>query len=480
MPLNCERSLVITLEESLLFAEASGDFNPLHVDPIAARRTQFGGTVVHGIHALLRSLDVIIEHQGWSEWAPLALTATFSNPIHTGTSFTVRWTVDADQQRVRVSAEVESRPAFSLTIASAANPRGSTPTTIPTSRWSVTTPREVDFPPETTQGEVPVAADPALLTRLLPTLSGLAPPAWVADLMASTRIVGMECPGLHSIYSGLKLRRIENASPGDVATMQFELERLDPRFRLSRLRIRGSQLEGTLDTFFRPPPVQQPTLAEIAERVRPDEFAGQRALVIGGSRGLGETAAKVLLAGGAEVTITFAHGKADAERVVEEARRAGHRCDSQRLDVTASAEEFAARSTDTDYTHAYFFASPHIEKNSTGRWNQAAFQSMSDFYVRGFAALVEALGRSAAGRPSMRWFYPSTVFLDSAEPGFAEYCAAKSAGEAIAGHLARTNAVRISTPRLPRMRTDQTSGLIDVPMNEPSAVLLEAFRAFCA
>ncbi len=43
----------IPFEDSLAFAELSGDHNPLHVDPIAAPRTQFVGTVVHGIHAVL-------------------------------------------------------------------------------------------------------------------------------------------------------------------------------------------------------------------------------------------------------------------------------------------------------------------------------------------------------------------------------------------------------------------------------------------
>ena len=39
------------------FAQLSGDRNPMHVDPVAARRTLFGRPVVHGIHMLLRSLD---------------------------------------------------------------------------------------------------------------------------------------------------------------------------------------------------------------------------------------------------------------------------------------------------------------------------------------------------------------------------------------------------------------------------------------
>jgi len=38
----------ITQQQSQEFAELSGDYNPLHVDPLYARRLQFGNTVIHG------------------------------------------------------------------------------------------------------------------------------------------------------------------------------------------------------------------------------------------------------------------------------------------------------------------------------------------------------------------------------------------------------------------------------------------------
>ena len=50
---------VVSQELQERFAALSGDRNPMHMDAVAARRTQAGLPVVHGIHTLLWALDSI-------------------------------------------------------------------------------------------------------------------------------------------------------------------------------------------------------------------------------------------------------------------------------------------------------------------------------------------------------------------------------------------------------------------------------------
>ena len=47
-----EITIMVTQEDITRYADASGDHNPLHIDPAFAATTQFGGTIAHGMLVL--------------------------------------------------------------------------------------------------------------------------------------------------------------------------------------------------------------------------------------------------------------------------------------------------------------------------------------------------------------------------------------------------------------------------------------------
>ncbi len=49
----------ITQEQLHAYAEASGDHNPLHLDPDFAAKTQFGGTIAHGMLVLAFASEML-------------------------------------------------------------------------------------------------------------------------------------------------------------------------------------------------------------------------------------------------------------------------------------------------------------------------------------------------------------------------------------------------------------------------------------
>ena len=329
-------------------------------------------------------------------------------------------------------------------------------------------------------GTLPTGMDPALFASLFPALAAAGPaPLMAAELLASTRLVGMECPGLHSVYCELKLARAEPGGEG--AGLRWVVNKADARFKKVRVGLQGQAWAGTLDAIFRDAPVLQASLADLAKQVDAQRFAGQRALVVGGSRGLGEVVAKLLLAGGAEVTLTYASGQAEAQAIQAQAHAAGGTCHTLQLDVTRLPDSAGiAALAAVRFTHLYYFATPAIAKGQPLQWSEALFDRFQQFYVRGFMqlglGLVAAQAAQATGAAPLRVLVPSSVFIDQPVRGFAEYGAAKAAGEAAAAHLALTGKARVLMPRLPRLRTDQNSDPADPEVQDPVPVMLKVLH----
>lgn len=311
-------------------------------------------------------------------------------------------------------------------------------------------------------GQTPASVEPSRAATMFSALAARLPARQFAVLLATTRIVGMECPGLHSMFSSLRLAFPGGGDP----VVRWRASRANERFSSIEVTIDGAGVEGVLATFFRPPPKAQPTMAELAACVVPGEFAAHRALVVGGSRGLGEVASKLLAAGGAQVCISYASGVDEATRVCAETAAA-----SVRWDVTADD----APALPWAPTLVCFFATPHIAVDKAVAFSSVKFERFAQFYVVGFHRVVQqALG---AGDAPLAVLYPSTVFLETGEPNMAEYCAAKAAGEELCRQLVRRfPRLRIAAPRLPRVQTDQTSGLLPVPAQPPVDVLLPVLR----
>ena len=120
-------------------------------------------------------------------------------------------------------------------------------------------------------------------------------------------------------------------------------------------------------------------------------------------------------------------------------------------------------------THCYYFASPTILPTNCATLAKDVFMDYSRYYVYSFERLASILLEK--GRGNLTFFFPSTKFIDHPQKGFAEYAAAKAAGEDICGKLASQYASsRFIWRRLPRLRTDQTAGLMPVEVADPIEV----------
>ncbi|MEO9229491.1 MAG: SDR family NAD(P)-dependent oxidoreductase [Devosia sp.] len=455
------------------FAAASGDHNPLHVDPEIARRLIAGGTVTHGVYAFLWALEEYFKTGG----QPLdALNARFRRTISAGEE--IRLTRRDAPKSISISLESAVEEVASIVLsgnliteANSAEMRRGRPSR---GQPSMRTFGELGG----LSGEVPITADPSDLRREFPSVVAALGELPTAAIMALSPVVGMKAPGLHSIFTGIDI-----ALAGDNASgsLQWRVSRVISPIAPIKLEVEGGGLRGHLDAVIRPAPVSQPGMREVEAAVSRDEFVGHRAIIVGGSRGLGELVAKLVAAGGGVSAITYFKGEADAKRVAFEIEARGGSCKTLPLDVgNSNSVETAIKSdASTSATHLYYFATPLIAKLGTDVFDVAAFNRYSDTYVGAFVNFTTQLHRSAA-RP-LHVLYPSSTYVAEPPKGFAEYVAAKGAGEAACNYLSRTRAdLDIVVHRLPRLETDQTASLIPKHLGSSLVEMTSVVRAMHA
>jgi len=242
------------------------------------------------------------------------------------------------------------------------------------------------------------------------------------------------------------------------------------------INVKAPGIKGAVKSFLSPLPQQQAGYAEVQKHVRIDEFAGQRCLIIGGSRGLGEVASKLLAAGGAQVKITYHQGLKDAQRIVEEIGAGGGSAQCFSFDVLNPPNDLRKTlGRQWAPTHLYYFATPSIFIASKGSFSSGLFKRFCDYYVTGFLNTVRVLHSQAGGLQKI--FYPSSRAIDEPAGNTGEYAAAKIAGEALCAFLEKTNpGLRIHKPRLPRLATDQTISILSIKNEDPAPLMLKNLR----
>ncbi|MET0555693.1 MAG: MaoC/PaaZ C-terminal domain-containing protein [Vicinamibacteria bacterium] len=440
------------------FAAASGDWNPAHVDPLAARRLIAGGPIVHGLHALLWALDGAAAGPGLAR-----VRCTFRQPVRVGERATATPHTGGDGT-LEIAIQSGGRDALEAAVEwGPAQPEVAVRTAPARAEPELLTADDI----ASAQGALDVASGD--LHALLPGLAGRLSAGALAALVSVSRLVGMQCPGRFSILRALDLR-FDGAAPGP--TLRWRVLRFDPRFSSVRIGVEAGGFEGTVDAFLAPAPSVQPGTADLGALVERGAFADARALVVGGSRGLGEVAAKLLAAGGADVRVTYRDGVRDAGRVCDDIRAAGFRAEPRRLDVLDP--EAPAGLGGWRPSHLLYFATPHIALAESARFSAELFRRYGAYYVEGFVRLVEAI--AADGAP-LAAFYPSTAALDEIQPKALEYASAKAAGEAACRHLERLYPrLRVEVIRLPRVRTDATATVMPVEAAEAATVMRDVLR----
>jgi acyl dehydratase/NAD(P)-dependent dehydrogenase (short-subunit alcohol dehydrogenase family) len=438
------------------FAALSGDSNPLHMDQIEARRTQVGLPVVHGMHTLLWALDCIASASPGGA-VPSSIRVDFTSFLFVGQTASLSQLTDAPNRRATVSAAGLAIMTVELRYGTQRETKAGVLQASPEDVLTPDRPFELEMADLAMQrGAVGFATEPTELEAAFPAAAAWLRGRRLTALACCSRLVGMVCPGLHSIFNRVDVNLVDEGDAPEL--LKFSVTNVDLRFRNVRMAVTGGGILGTLVATARQPPTRQPSMSEISGSLEPGSFAGAKALVVGGSRGLGELTAKILAAGGADIIITYAKGRADGDRVATEINAWGGHCEAFHYDALRSA---AAQLTDriNSITHCYYFATPTIFRPSACVFVKDRFHEFVQFYVDGFYDLCAAF--QAEAKSGVRIFYPSSIFVGDLPVGMSEYVMAKAAGEVLCNEINQSfTGIGVVCSRLPRIATDQTVSLL--------------------
>lgn len=461
-----------TEKDLLQFAELSGDFNPAHLDSSFARKTIFGEVAVHGIFAALKALDLCFND--FSDIIYIKeLLFRFKKPIRLAKKYEIK----VEKQIKGIwKINVLHGGEICISIAICYGETDSLQHTILKSDPIdfLRTPKVCEpISSRGLSGCLQLSNVMSRVEKIFPTLAHNFSEVQIAVIIATSRLVGMECPGLNSLYLDLKLSFDKDCSLMPEDELRYSVKSVHPVTSHTKIELYNRFVEGEVTAAFRPKPVSVRKISELQGLVKTDEFSEMQALIIGGSRGLGALATKLIIAGGGNVLFSYAKGYEDALELLDDMQAASDRSRSFHYDVY-KGENILQLIGDYIPTHFLYFATPRIALADGVGFDEELFNRYNVFYVQKFGVLVSLLGKL---NPKLSVFYPSSIALSEILPKASEYASSKAAGEMYCKHLEKIfPRMDFFVSRLPRLETDQTSSIVPTESTNSVQEILKRLR----
>jgi 3-oxoacyl-[acyl-carrier protein] reductase len=347
----------VTAAAIAAFAAATGDRSSLHTDPEFARRSRFRHCVAHGMLAVAMLGRVAGAFEGRA-FRLREIQGRFTHPIPIGATirlfveigppmddehtFKARWE-NTEDRRVVATAAGRFKLGGPNTPGKAAAP--GVPTGLLTAPVD-----EADQGAEALDGAT-ASLQFKVTDAALANLARIAAPGAPLDAFCSnlattlllSTLVGMRLPGRRAVFMRFAMkfaadvaRDVESELHGRVTKVSAVSESLVAEVRITQQQaeIATGEVHAVVS--------QAPSRMLSAETIRRDHLqlglAGKVVVVIGASRGIGETAAKLFAMHGARVVVHYFRGRQDAESIVAEIAAAGGTARALQCDVRDEAE----------------------------------------------------------------------------------------------------------------------------------------------
>ncbi len=456
----------VSSEELSAFTEASGDWNPIHYDKEISRRYFTEKPIIHGILSLLKILN---EYLFYSKVHLISIKCNFKYPVYPDIEYKL-FCEKLSNSSDNVYLFHEDNLLFNCNLKfnndfkkhfSKSNFK----------KPSKTKPLNQEFKNlKKSNGELILQIDENFFKKNFQSLIDNISKDSLASLVTTSRLVGMICPGLNSIYSSLDIVFNEHYSK---KYLYWEVTSASRKFLPVNISLNSSGLSGSLSAFYREEPVKQISIKELSKKIDKKNLSPQNILVIGGSRGIGEITAKLLSFRNANLKITYNKGLNDADRITNEINEFGFKATNSYLNILDSELLEKFFNTNEHFDQIYFYASPRIRNSRNKIFDYDLYENYNKYYIKPLIKLSKILSKIKNKKSKV--FFPSTIFIDEAKNNsFKEYQASKLLGELIGEDInSKFENIFIFSSRLPRLLTDQTSKIDGLIMEDSLKVINE-------
>ncbi|MEU3624355.1 hypothetical protein BS329_04890 [Amycolatopsis coloradensis] len=433
--------MLLTTADLALFAEASGDRNPLHTSAEYARRTPFGGPVAHGVLAAVAALDEIATTV--TVGGIHGVEVEFRQATQPGITYETAFSREAGD-RTRVTVSDGGALCLTITISHGAA-------------------EDVPYRPRATRREPRVVTADELIPGF--SVTGAYGPGSALDALcerwpAAARslgrfpltcllwcsfLAGMELPGRDCLLNGFSLRLRPAATMGPLELgYTAEVAEFDPRFGLLTVegRLHGDAAAGptvaetTIETLVRRP-MPGPSTERLLEFLpRSERLRGHTSAVVGGSRGLGAALVLALASQGGRVLVGHRGTHADLADLADLGSSLGGEVVSCAGDATGARwSREIAHAADHALDLLICSAAPPIRPL---RLDPAGLDRVQEFVATAFALVSAPMAGllGAVSKASGRCLVVSSSAITAPPSDWPHYVAAKHAVEGLTGWAA--------------------------------------------
>lgn len=450
---------IVTQEQVQQFAELSGDYNPLHIDSEYAYNSLYKQQVVHGVYQVFYVLNDYLKKK-CKKFYLSKISVNFHSALLLGEEFFV----EVLESELQVEFLLKKSDEVITTIKVLLLEEKSNTQFHKTVKYKKQLPQQPDFSKLETEYRESVFFDENLLKQMFYEVYDKLSFVSVGFLLATTRIVGMKFPGKNSIFSSINFECCHGSCEEFTYSISFH-----KILKVVTINLNG-MLNGKLRALLRPEQVKMTPISQLKE-FKISNCTDQKALVVGGSSGIGLQCVRMLSLNNASVLFSYYKNEVEAKKNVIDLIAVNKNVCAFKMNVSNIEKETFDYINQFSPTHLYYFATPRIIHNSE-LLNFNCFIELSEYYIFALEKIIKNC-------PSIKKiFLPSSTAIVELPKDMYEYSIVKYAMELFAFILQKKYMVNVFVPRLPRIETNQTQSVMNVYSSKAEDVLYEELNKF--